>query len=143
MGWVWTPRGRRWGRYGAAGLLLVHDDRYLLALRSAWVHMPDVWSVPGGAIERAETPAQAAMRECSEELGGVPAHRVVGSHVVDLGGWSYTTIVAAVDEPWQPPQPSWETADVRWFTAAEVERLPLHPGLADVWPHLVDVSAAS
>lgn len=136
MGWVWTPGGRRWGRHGAAGLLLVHGDVFLLALRSAYVHVPDVWSLPGGAIERGETPEQAAVRECTEELGGVPVHQVVRTHVVDHGGWAYTTVIAEAAERWEPPKLSWETAAYGWFRSAEVDRLPLHPGLAQAWPQL-------
>lgn len=136
MSWVWTPSGRRWGRHGAAGLLLVHGDRYLLALRSEHVHVPHVWSLPGGAIERGETPEQAAVRECHEELGGVPTHEVVRTHVADHGGWAYTTVVAATPSRWEPPRLSWETADYGWFSGGEVDRLPLHPGLANAWPQL-------
>jgi 8-oxo-dGTP pyrophosphatase MutT (NUDIX family) len=136
VGWVWTPNGRRWGRHGAAGLLLVHEDRYLLALRSSYVHVPDVWSLPGGAIERGESPEQAAVRECREELGDVPAYRLVRTHVVDHGGWSYTTVVATTPHRWEPPRLSWETAGYGWFSTHEVSQLPLHPGLASAWPHV-------
>lgn len=133
-----TPAGLRWGPRGAAGLLLVHDGRYLLTLRSEYVHQPGVWSLPGGAIEPGETPEDAAARETLEELGGVPSYDVRRLHVERLGRWSYTTVYAETTQLWQPPRLGWETSAASWFTGTEVVQLPLHPGLASCWPRLLE-----
>src|SRR5690242_20622060 len=49
-GWTRCAAGHRhWGRFGAAGLLLVDDDRVILQHRAAWTHEGDSWGLPGGA----------------------------------------------------------------------------------------------
>ena len=67
-GWVETPIGPRWGRYGAAGLLLYSVNNagetvILLQHRATWVAQGDTWVLPGGARDSHETPTQAALRE--------------------------------------------------------------------------------
>ena len=68
-GWVTLSSGRvKWGLFGAAGMLLRHEDSLLLARRSEWVHGGNgQWSVPGGAIDKDELPVDAALREFDEE----------------------------------------------------------------------------
>ncbi|MDO5672321.1 MAG: NUDIX domain-containing protein [Actinomycetaceae bacterium] len=73
-GWVIDMEDRRhWGPDGAAGLLLVARadgvDHALLQLRSAWTMSPNVWGIPGGAVEENEDPTVAAVREAEEEAG--------------------------------------------------------------------------
>jgi 8-oxo-dGTP diphosphatase len=111
--WVDCDCGHRhWGRYGAAGLLLVwrppasghtsgqasghpsgqasgqtsgHSDvpHVLLQHRAAWTHQGGTWALPGGARSFDETPAQAALREAGEEAGVRPQDvRVTGETVV-------------------------------------------------------------
>ena len=79
-GWVETPIGPRWGRYGAAGLLLysvnnVGETVILLQHRATWVAQGDTWALPGGARDSHETPTQAALREAWEEAGIPPTSR--------------------------------------------------------------------
>ena len=90
-GWVETPIGPRWGRYGAAGLLLysvnnVGETVILLQHRATWVAQGDTWALPGGARDSHETPTQAALREAWEEAGIPPAgaRRQAENHG---GGW--------------------------------------------------------
>src|SRR4051812_11138310 len=94
--WVDGPRGRYWGTFGAAGLLLAHPEAgVLLQHRVAWSHFGGTWGLLGGARKTGETPEQAAIREADEE-GSVPPDAVVvlGSSVLDLGYWTYTTVLA-------------------------------------------------
>jgi 8-oxo-dGTP diphosphatase len=132
---------RHWGRYGAAGLLLFHkgDDgqiRYLLQLRSREVMMPGTWSIPGGAINEGERPSATAFREFLEEVGWLPAIRLITrSFTDDHGGWSYHTIVAeAPDQIAVGKSSSWEADELAWVTAEEAAELPLHPGFAATFP---------
>src|SRR3954465_11452407 len=55
-GWRRCDRGHvHWGRYGAAGLLVVAPGpQVLLQHRAPWSHGGDTWGVPGGARRRGE-----------------------------------------------------------------------------------------
>jgi len=139
--WVYGPDGARfWGRYGAAGLLVHHRELgVLLQHRALWSHQGDTWGVPGGARHENESALDAAIREAGEEAG-VPAHllQVDFSSVVDLGFWSYTTVVVRALEPFEPVISDTESIALRWVPPADVELLPLHPGFAASWPALRD-----
>jgi 8-oxo-dGTP pyrophosphatase MutT (NUDIX family) len=136
--WVDGPQGRYWGRYGAAGLLVAHPEAgVLLQLRVGWSHFGGTWGLPGGARKAGETPEQAAIREADEEAGVPPeVVQVLGTQVLDLGYWSYTTVLARASRLFEPVFGDAESADLRWVPFAEVAGLPLHPGVAAAWPGL-------
>jgi 8-oxo-dGTP diphosphatase len=50
----------------AAGALFFHADGQLLIVEPVY---QSTWEIPGGAIERGETPRDACVRELREELG--------------------------------------------------------------------------
>jgi len=140
-GWARCGLGHRhWGRFGAAGLLLVRtvaDDReVLLQHRAAWTSDGDTWGVPGGARDSHETQVQAALREAAEEAGIVAADvEVAGLWHDDHDGWEYVTVVAsALAEIIL--EPNAESADLRWVELDEVENLHLHSGFAKTWPRV-------
>jgi len=60
------------------------------------------------------------------------------SWVDDHGGWSYTTLVAAVPAGAARPRTRRlrETAALRWVGEDDVAGMRLHPGFAAAWPHL-------
>lgn len=80
-GWVVSADGaRRWGRFGAAGLLLRTADpadpavpMVLLQHRAVWTASGDTWALPGGARDSHEDAATAALRETEEEAEVRPA----------------------------------------------------------------------
>lgn len=131
----------RWGRFGAAGVLFVHVDddgpRVLVQQRSPWSHEGGTWSVPGGAIDLGESPAEAAIREADEEIGPVPADlHLVGEHVfAPATDWTYTTVVVAVPQRFGVTR-NFESDAVAWLHPDEVEDRELHDGFAAAWPHL-------
>ncbi|WP_410609172.1 NUDIX hydrolase [Amycolatopsis sp. lyj-109] len=128
-----------WGRYGAAGLLLVDPARGVLLQRRAWwVHHGRTWALPGGAIEAGETARSAAAREAFEETA-VPADafRAVSASVVDHGDWSYTTVLALADGA-EARVANTESAEVRWVDPDDVPDFPLHRDFAAAWPDLRD-----
>lgn len=139
--WVEGPDGTRyWGRFGAAGLLVVDPERgVLLQHRASWSHHGDTWGVPGGALHEGEAPVVGACREAAEEAG-VPAEALVPlvSVVADRGVWRYTTIVAAAREAFEARAMDAESHELRWVPVAQVEHLPLHPGFGSAWPVLAE-----
>lgn len=137
--WVVAESGERyWGRFGAAGLLALDPRRgVLLQHRVSWSHFGDTWGLPGGARHEGESAVAAALREAGEEAG-VPAGSVAPRFVsvLDLGIWSYATLVADVATPFEPTISDPESRELAWVPVDEVTSLPLHPGFADAWPML-------
>jgi 8-oxo-dGTP pyrophosphatase MutT (NUDIX family) len=136
--WVDGARGRYWGTFGAAGLLLAHPEAgVLLQLRVEWSHFGGTWGLPGGARKSGETPEQAAIREADEEASVPPdAVEVLATRVFDVGYWSYTTVLAKASRLFEPAMGDAESSDLRWVPFAEVAALPLHPGVQREWPEL-------
>ena len=88
--WVVSADGdRRWGRFGAAGLLLRAADPtdpdiplVLLQHRAVWTASGDTWALPGGARDSFEDAPEAALRETEEEAEIRPADVVVRTEIV-------------------------------------------------------------
>ena len=137
-GWVDGEQGRFWGKFGAAGLLVV-TPRFgvLLQHRASWSHIGDTWGLPGGARNDGESAEDAALREAGEEAG-VPRDqvRLFATSVRDLGYWSYTTVLGVAAEPFTPVIADAESQDLRWVRIDTVTDYPLHPGFAQSWPEL-------
>ena len=137
--WVYGPDGQKfWGVFGAAGLLVWHRDLgVLLQHRADWSHFGGTWGLPGGARKQGESAIDAALREAAEEATVPPEDlRVVHTSVLDLGYWSYTTVVVEAEEAFVPVIADRESAAVDWVSVPAVEDLPLHPGFAAAWPEL-------
>lgn len=139
-GWTTTPGGKRvWGKYGAAGLLLMHQDpatgekRYLMVQRGPAISDPGKWQFPGGAIDSKETFHQGGTREVIEELGfksdALKDAKVHGEHTNAIPGsnWKYVSIAAQVDQMLKPDLSTHharaETSDAKWMTEAEIRKL--------------------
>ena len=137
--WVYGPNGEKfWGRYGAAGLLVWHRAAgILLQHRVGWSHFGGTWGLPGGARKEGESAEAGALREANEEAGVPPEFiEVLFTSVLDLGYWSYTTVVVEASERFEPIIGDAESLALRWVPVDEVVTLPLHPGFAASWPSL-------
>ena len=114
-----------------AVMALVDDRRVLLVHRHPGrANYPDCWDLPGGHVEPGETPADAARRECLEELGveviaaspfpmtcSDPALR---KHAFVATRWTGSPLNLAPDEH----------DALGWFTTSELSDLSLaHPAL--------------
>ena len=66
VGLAWLLSGR-YGRAEGANVLATDDAGRILAVRPTY--LPGEWMLPGGRVERGETPHAAAMRETREETG--------------------------------------------------------------------------
>lgn len=137
--------GRYWGRFGAAGLL-AHDPArgILLQHRVSWSDHGGTWGIPGGARHENESAVDGAIRESQEEAGVPPASILPRfAYVIDRGGWTYTTVLAEVTEPFEPVITDPESEELAWVPLGEVARYPLHPGFAASWPTLRTVLSAN
>jgi 8-oxo-dGTP pyrophosphatase MutT (NUDIX family) len=140
--WVFGPDGEKfWGRFGAAGLLVWHRSLgVLLQHRVGWSHFGGTWGLPGGARKAGESAVDGALREAAEEATVPPELlRILHTSVLDLGYWSYTTVVAEAMEEFEPVIADAESAELRWVLVDEVAALSLHPGFAAAWPELRDL----
>lgn len=132
-GFVTLPDGtRRWGRFGAAGVLARCAGAdgswsYFLARRSQLCHQGGTWAVPGGALNHGEPPVEGALREFGEEIGATLGDfAVIDVHEDDHGGWSYWTVIVEVPERFAVPAPShWETDEVGWFPEDRLSEIEL------------------
>ncbi|WP_213816990.1 NUDIX hydrolase [Glaciihabitans sp. dw_435] len=137
--WVYGPDGQKfWGVFGAAGLLVWDRSRgVLLQHRADWSHFGGTWGLPGGARKEGETAVQGALREAAEEAT-VPADalRTLHTSVLDLGFWTYTTVIVETERAFEPVIADAESVAISWVPVEDVEGLPLHPGFAAAWPDL-------
>ncbi|GAB3206342.1 NUDIX hydrolase [Marinactinospora thermotolerans] len=142
-GWVTLPDGsRRWGRYGAAGLLLYAADaagrgQVLLQHRAWWSHQGDTWGMPGGALNSGESSVQGAVREFGEEVEGDLGRVCLdGVHRQDHVVWHYDTVLGRLPEPGEFSPGNSESAAIRWVPVEEVASLPLLPAFGVIWPQV-------
>lgn len=52
-----------------AAAILRREDKILICRRAPGGNCGELWEFPGGKLEAGETPEQALVRECEEELG--------------------------------------------------------------------------
>jgi 8-oxo-dGTP pyrophosphatase MutT (NUDIX family) len=100
-------------------LLRAPTGRVLLLRRSAEGDHAGEWSFPGGKLKPGESAADAAVRECREELGWDPG---------DAGRWhcrrvregvDATTFIRDVDHEFSPPAMNAEHDAWIWVDAQE------------------------
>jgi hypothetical protein len=68
----------------------------------------------------------------------VPGHqvRVIETTVLDLGFWSYTTVLGISDDYFEPDETDAESAALEWVPMDDVGLRDLHPGFSSAWPGL-------
>ena len=114
--WVEGDRGRFWGRFGSAGLL-VHDPAkgILLQHRALWSDQGGTWGLPGGALHQGEEAVHGALREAKEEAAVPPENvRVLFTSVFDVGYWTYTTVAVEVVDAFEPEISDPESLELQW-----------------------------
>jgi len=115
----------------AVSVVVTNDAREILLHRRS---DNELWSVPGGAMELGESISQAVMREVKEETGfAVEVERLVGiysdpGHIVAYSDGEVRqqfSICFACRVVGGDFAESDESLDVRFFTPADVSRLPM------------------
>jgi 8-oxo-dGTP diphosphatase len=100
---------------------LYDGDRLLAARRSAPPELAGRWELPGGKVERGETPEEALSRELREELGvdAEAVERVPGEWPLRppyvLQAWRTRLLPGSAD-----PKPLQDHDELRWLTPAEI-----------------------
>ncbi|MFE3855603.1 (deoxy)nucleoside triphosphate pyrophosphohydrolase [Streptomyces griseorubiginosus] len=100
---------------------LYDGDRLLAARRSAPPDLAGRWELPGGKVERGETPEQALSRELLEELGVAAevVERVPGEWPLKppyvLQAWRARLLPDSPD-----PKPLQDHDELRWLTPDEL-----------------------
>ena len=120
----------------AASVAVFRDGRVLIARRAK---PPQLWSLPGGAVEPGETPAEAAAREVREETG-IEAEIVAaaGEHEVELrdesGAVTARYLIHAFAARWRAGEarPGPEASAVAWVEPASLGSYETTAGLADI-----------
>lgn len=116
---------RRSDRHRGAGILIVRmaDMKILLIKRSREVPLAGYWGVAGGKVEPGEIEPESAVRECQEELGGLPQDLWMDEDPSRWDGPSVcfaTFLGTTADRHWEPVL-NFENDDWGWFSP---RRLP-------------------
>ncbi len=109
--------------------VIVRGDRFL-AVRRAQAPALGRWDLPGGFCDSREHPADAAVRETSEETGlNIHLGPLIGTYLGDYAwqGDTYTTLnayyLASLADLGAEPQLSTETTDTAWLPLAAARGL--------------------
>lgn len=114
---------------GAVVLITDTKKRVLILKRPPGINWaPDVWGLPGGAIEPGETPLEAAIRETKEETTlDVEDVRKI-KLPLDSGLHAYYT-----DRYSGKVEIDFEHEDWRWVSRSDIKTYELAPGLLDMY----------
>lgn len=123
-----------WGK-AAAGILFMSSDtgKILLGYRSRNLPESHTWGIFGGKLRDGDSPAKAAAREASQEIG-LPIDEKTLTPVYVFSdpdaGFEYTTHLVVVPDDFEPLL-NWRHEKALWF---DLESLPqkLHPGVVSL-----------
>ena len=122
------------------GAAIIRGGRVLAARRAGAGPLAGRWELPGGKVEAGESPVEALVRECREELGaGICVVRRIGPELPITDGlalWVYEARLVDAE-----PTGSTDHDALRWLPAYELDDVdwldPDRPLLPLLWACLV------
>lgn len=100
------------------------DNSVFLTKRSSTVDSPNVWGVPGGHVEDNESVEEGAIRECQEEVGGLPPDskliNIKNFNVDDKNITLYIMSVPLISKLNWKPSLNEESSDYGWFKTSSL-----------------------
>ncbi len=104
-----------------AVVFFYRDAKILMGLRDQVEVHSGCWGLPGGRLEKNESPRDAAIREATEEVGLTPSIFESACQLVDLSGTDYSFYLC---RQWEGEPKNLEPekcSQLQWF---ELDRLP-------------------
>jgi acetyl-CoA carboxylase carboxyl transferase subunit beta len=127
----------------AAAAVVINERDEVLLIRRGREPAKGKWSLPGGSVQRSETPAQAALREVREETGlEVEVETELWRITVALSPQHEFDLVGFLANYRGGDPVAADDAELaRWVTAVEFESLEVTPRLAELlaaagWPRV-------
>jgi 8-oxo-dGTP pyrophosphatase MutT (NUDIX family) len=123
----------------ASGILYISKKCVFLVQRGPQETFPGYWALPAGGTESWESPYEGALRESTEEIGGVFPHEIVGEDVFRARNLSFVTFLANVNQRKRyafQVELNHENVDWGWFRITGLPT-PTHPNVADIIRRLV------
>tara|TARA_R110000824_G_scaffold206188_1_gene391207 strand:- start:2091 stop:2489 length:399 start_codon:yes stop_codon:yes gene_type:complete len=118
---------------GAAVLVRNSEGHILLLKRSPQSRFaPDKWGLPGGKIEKGETPLEAAVRETKEET------QLVVRDVIPLGVINDVVEAFFTDHYDGNVEIDFEHSDWKWVVPSELNNYDLAPSVMDIYEKVKD-----
>lgn len=108
---------------GVQGVILDHQGRVLMVEHAFHVEHP--WGLPGGWIDRNESPTETLIREFQEELSiRIEIIKILQAHQVDYDH-NHIDIAYLCSTQDAVDELSFELLSYRWIEKSEVDTLPL------------------
>ncbi len=111
--------------HDTVSIVIERNGKYLLVKR-ANKPQKGAWAVPGGHVDRGETPKLAAIRECNEEIGckvDIKKKLFVIVHEVGLGHIHRARIFLAQLKG--SPKAGTDASAARWFSPNQMAKINL------------------
>lgn len=105
--------------------MVVNGGKVLVARRHESQHQGGLWEFPGGKVDQGETPQQAVIRECQEEVGLTPLNPLEFEHIEhDYGDRQVHLHVFLITRA-EGQAEGREGNPIRWCPLSELAQLPM------------------